>query len=118
MPRRIPRGPPDPVPTVPLTCLLCARPLGRKVEWHHLVPKSRGGKETAPIHPVCHRTVHATLTNKQLERDYDDAAMLRAEPTLAAFIAWVADKPADFTTPVRRASARERDWKRAVRREP
>ena len=55
----------DPAPLPP--CLLCGRPLGRKVEWHHIVPKSRGGTEMAPVHPICHRTIHATLTNREIE---------------------------------------------------
>jgi hypothetical protein len=40
-------------------CALCERPLGRRIEWHHPVPKSRGGREMVPLHPICHRTIHA-----------------------------------------------------------
>uniref|UniRef100_UPI001952D452 HNH endonuclease n=1 Tax=Klebsiella variicola TaxID=244366 RepID=UPI001952D452 len=40
-------------------CALCARPLGRRSEWHHVLPKSEGGRETVPLHPICHRTIHA-----------------------------------------------------------
>ncbi len=83
-------------------CALCERPLGRRVEWHHLVPKSEGGRITAPVHPICHRTIHATLPNADLARAYADPATLRAHPAIARFVAWVADKPADFTALVRR----------------
>ena len=83
-------------------CLLCARPLGARVEWHHPVPKSRGGRETVPVHPICHRVIHATLDNKALARDYASAAALRAHPELARFIAWVAPKDPDFHVPTRR----------------
>lgn len=83
-------------------CFLCGRPLGRRVEWHHPIPKSRGGRETAPVHPICHRTIHRTLTNKELARDYSDAASLRAHPEIARFIAWVAGKEPDFHAPTRR----------------
>ena len=54
----------------PSACALCGRPLGARVEWHHLVPKSEGGRITAPVHPICHRTIHATLTNAELARDH------------------------------------------------
>ena len=84
-------------------CFLCGRPLGRRVEWHHVVPKSRGGRETAPVHPICHRTIHRTLDNKALARDYASAEALRAHPELAKFIAWVANKDPDFHAPTRRA---------------
>jgi hypothetical protein len=43
-------------------CWLCRRPLGRWVERHHPVPRSRGGRETVPLHPICHRAIHANFT--------------------------------------------------------
>jgi hypothetical protein len=79
-----------------LNCWLCERPLGRKVEWHHPVPKSRGGRETVPVHPICHRTLHATFANAELARKGSDAAVLRLEPAVAKFVRWIADKPPDF----------------------
>lgn len=82
-------------------CFLCGRPLGRRVEWHHVVPKSRGGRKTAPVHPICHRTIHRTLDNKALERAYASAEALRAHSELARFIAWVANKDPDFHAPTR-----------------
>jgi hypothetical protein len=84
-------------------CFLCGRPLGRKVEWHHVVPKSRGGRDTAPVHPICHRTVHRHLTNHQLARDFATAEALRAHPEIAKFLAWVVDKDPDFHAPTRRS---------------
>ena len=84
------------------TCFLCARPLGRKVEWHHPVPKSRGGRETVPVHPICHRAIHAALPNKELERGFATAEALRAHPEVAKFVAWVAGKDPDFHAPTRR----------------
>jgi hypothetical protein len=83
-------------------CWLCARPLGRRVEWHHPVPKSRGGRDTVALHPICHRAIHATLGNADLARAYAQADALRAQPTIARFLAWIADKPPDFHAPTRR----------------
>lgn len=84
-------------------CFLCERPLGRRVEWHHPVPKSRGGRDTAPVHPICHRTIHATIGNADLARSYATAAALRAHPALSRFLAWIADKDPDFHAPTKRA---------------
>jgi len=89
----------------PLTCWLCTRPVGDKIEYHHLVPKSRGGRVTEPVHPICHRTLHRTLTNKQLEAIGADVAKLRADPEIARFIAWIANKPADFHAPTHKRRA-------------
>jgi hypothetical protein len=83
-------------------CFLCDRPLGSKVEWHHPVPKSRGGRETEPVHPICHRAIHAAIDNKALERDYATAASLRRHPEIATFLNWIANKDPDFHAPTRR----------------
>jgi hypothetical protein len=80
----------------PKTCFLCSRLLGRRVEWHHPVPRSRGGRETEPVHPICHRAIHRALSNKELERRYATADALKGHPELARFIAWLGDKDPDF----------------------
>ena len=85
------------------TCALCERALGQRVEWHHLVPKSQGGRITAPVHPICHRTIHVLISNAELARDFADPAALRAREDVARFLRWIADKPPDFHAPVRRA---------------
>jgi hypothetical protein len=86
-------------------CWLCARPLGRRIEWHHPVPRSRGGRERVPLHPICHRTIHANFSNAELERS-GEVATLREHPAVANFLRWIAGKPADFHA--RTASRRER----------
>ena len=86
----------------PLACALCERPLGARVEWHHLVPRSAGGRKTAPVHPICHRTIHALVANAELARAFADPAALRAREDVARFLRWIADKPPDFHAPVRR----------------
>jgi hypothetical protein len=86
----------------PKCCALCGRPLGTRIEWHHPLPKSQGGRETVPLHPICHRTIHATLSNPELARGFSDMAMLRRHEAIARFLAWVADKPPDFHAPTRR----------------
>ena len=76
-------------------CWLCERPLGGRIEWHHPVPKSRKGRETVAVHPICHRTLHANFDNRELSGIGFDRDRLAAESRLAAFMAWIADKPAD-----------------------
>lgn len=89
----------------PERCVLCGRPLGAKVEWHHLVPKSEGGRVTAPVHPICHRTIHALVSNKDLAGEYADVDALRARPDVQRYLRWIADKPPDFHAPTRRSRA-------------
>ncbi|MPS70707.1 HNH endonuclease [Novosphingobium aerophilum] len=83
-------------------CWLCQRPLGRRTEWHHPIPRSRGGRETVPLHPICHRTIHATFSNAELARLPADPAALSRDPAIARFLRWIAGKPADFHAPTRK----------------
>lgn len=84
-------------------CALCGRPLGSRVEWHHAVPKSEGGTETVPVHPICHRAIHAHVSNHDLATDYADLDVLRSREDLQRFLRWIAGKPPDFHAPTRRS---------------
>lgn len=79
-------------------CPLCGRPLvaGRSVDEHHLVPKSQGGRDTFTVHRICHRKIHATLTEKELARSYASWAALQAHPEIASFVAWVQKKAPEY----------------------
>lgn len=94
-------------PTLPpASCWLCERPLGRVVEWHHPLPKSRGGRDTVPVHPICHRTLHTLFSNGELARFGPDRSRLVAEAALARFLAWIEGKDPDFHAPTFRSSSR------------
>ena len=82
-------------------CWLCERPLGTRVQLHHPVPKAKRGRETVPIHPICHRAIHANFTNAELARVGGAREALLANQVLVKFVAWVADKPADFHAPTK-----------------
>ena len=87
--------------TVPADCPLCGRPLvpGRSVDEHHLIPKSQGGKaleNTAQIHRVCHRKIHATFSERELAKNYNTWPELQAHPEIAIFITWLANKSPSF----------------------
>ena len=85
------------------TCWLCERELGRKIQQHHTVPKAKKGRATVPVHPICHRAIHANFTNAELARIGEDREALLANKTVAKFVRWVADKPPDFHAPTRKA---------------
>lgn len=85
-------------------CDLCGRPIPASVpqSWHHLVPKLKGGKggPVVLLHHICHKEIHATLTEAELARDYATVEALRAHPRLAKFARWVAKRPPDFMSKV------------------
>jgi hypothetical protein len=80
-------------------CWLCARPLGLAVELHHPLPKSQGGRETVAVHPICHRTLHRTFTNKALSKI--SLGDIRKDPRIERFLSWISSKPPDFHAPTR-----------------
>jgi 5-methylcytosine-specific restriction endonuclease McrA len=77
------------------TCALCGRPLGKASEKHHIVPKSKGGRDTVTIHPICHRKIHKVFTRTELAR-LGTIEALKDHPDMQAFIKWIARKPPDF----------------------
>ena len=84
-----------------LACWLCGRPIATRLQWHHPVPKAKKGRGTVPVHPICHRTIHANFTNAQLARIGNDPERLKENPAVAKFVGWIADKPPDFHAPTR-----------------
>lgn len=62
---------------------------------HHLIPRSRGGKETLTICSDCHRQVHALFTNKQLDHEFNSVEAIMADERFAKYVKWVAKRPAD-----------------------
>ena len=83
-------------------CWLCARPIGEVTVWHHPVPKSRGGREQQPVHPICNKTIHANFSNSDLEKRYSTAEALLAHEDIKRFVDWIANKPPDFDAPTKK----------------
>lgn len=84
----------------PSVCWLCGRSLGKKIVWHHPVPKSRGGRDVVPMHPICQQTLTTNFTNSELQRHALDVDALLANPSVRKFVDWVAKKDPDFTASV------------------
>ena len=85
-------------------CPLCDRPIPPDApqSLHHLIPKLKGGKggPTVLLHHICHREIHATLTEAELARDYNTVETLRRHPRLSKFLAWVAKRRPGFRSKV------------------
>jgi len=84
----------EPAPAV--ECWLCGRVTGKIIVWHHPVPKSRGGRDVVPMHPICQQTVIANFTNSELQRYGTDVDSLLANANVRKFVDWVAKKDPDF----------------------
>jgi hypothetical protein len=84
-------------------CPICGRPMveGGSVDRHHLVPRSRGGRETVCLHRICHRKLHALWSEVELAKLFHDVETIRAHPEIRRFVAWLRNKPATFWAPTR-----------------
>ncbi len=84
----------------PPICALCGRPIPPDVpqSLHHLIPRAKGGKKgpTVLLHHICHKEIHASLSEGALARQFNTIAALQRHPRLAKFIAWVAKRPPGF----------------------
>ena len=88
------------VPALVVACWLCGRPTGKTTVWHHPVPKSRGGRDVVPMHPICQQTLTVNFTNSELQRYGMDVGGLLADPSVRKFVDWVANKDPDFTATI------------------
>ncbi len=52
------------------------------------------------LHHICHREIHATLTEAELARNYCTPEALREHPRLGKFRTWVAKRPPGFASKV------------------
>lgn len=95
-------------------CALCGRE--ERLTRHHLVPRTRHHntwnkrefdraevKETIGLCRPCHSQVHAVLSEKELEREWNTIEKIRDHPEVVKFVAWIAGRPRGFRVPVQRS---------------
>lgn len=98
-------------------CTFCERYVPRElITLHHLKPRERGGKaeHRTPLCKPCHKQLHATYTNKELEKGRDTIEALRSAPELQAFLAWIRRQKGDrnFRTTMANAHPHKRRERR------
>ncbi|XAL98831.1 hypothetical protein OT109_14725 [Phycisphaeraceae bacterium D3-23] len=105
--------------TNPPRCALCQR-AGLELTRHHLIPRKRHRQPSckkrftleertgriAMLCRPCHNTVHATLTEKQLEQHYNTLDDIAAHPDIARFVAWASKQKPGRRIGVHRPRAR------------
>jgi hypothetical protein len=96
-----------PLEPPPKVCPLCEREVP-VVSDHHLVPKSRGGRETEPICLDCHGMIHTLFDNKRLERELNTVQALQNEPQFEKYLKWVSRR----SSTRRHRARRPFGWKR------
>jgi hypothetical protein len=85
-------------------CPLCEReiPTAQR-DAHHLIPKSKGGRETQFLHRICHRQIHALFTENELANHYHSVENLLQHAEMLKFVAWIKTKPNHFIERTRKS---------------
>lgn len=99
-------------------CAICGRE--ETLTRHHLIPRTRHHnkrnkreferdvvRQVVGVCRPCHSQIHALLSEKELERDFNTVAQLKAHPGVAKFAAWIATKPRGFKAAVQRTTERK-----------
>ena len=88
-------------------CAICGRE--ETLTRHHLIPRTRHAnkrnkrefdrkvvKQIVGICRPCHSQIHAVLSEKQLEREWNTVERLLAHPEVKKFALWIRSKPRGF----------------------
>ena len=71
-----------------LICTLCKRDV-EILHKHHLIPKSKRGRETIKVCRSCVEMIHVLFTNKELANEYNTLEKLKASPKIKKYVRWI-----------------------------
>ncbi len=79
-------------------CSLCGRIMADPCNRHHLLPVSKGGKNTPAIllHKICHDKIHAVFTELELKKHYNAIDKIQQHEEIVKFMKWVRNKEPQF----------------------
>jgi hypothetical protein len=79
-------------------CPLCNRELAEPIVRHHLIPPSKGGRDTPTVamHKICQAKVHAVFTETELKNYYNTVDRIKEHEDITKFIKWVSKKELEF----------------------
>lgn len=79
-------------------CPICDREMieGESIDDHHLIPKAFKGKETIILHKICHRKLHASITEREMQHYYYTVERLLEHEEIQKFVKWVSKKDPEY----------------------
>lgn len=72
-----------------------------------MVPKTFGGKEIIDIHKMCHQKIHATFSERELQKTYHTFEAMLQHEEIQKFVKWIAKKAVDYYDKNNDTSARK-----------
>lgn len=80
-----------------IICPICTRETPKQFqEKHHLVPRSRRGKETLLLCCSCGSMLHQIFTIKEMEKQYNNLEAILSNDKVRGWIKWIRKKTNDF----------------------
>lgn len=98
-----------------MICDICGRKIPDDLtcsDEHHLIPKSKKGKDTIRIHKVCHNKIHSIWTEKELAKYYHTPSRILENEEMQNFVKWLSNKPEDFYIKTKDSNDRKRKRRR------
>lgn len=68
-------------------CVFCGRLVSTR--GHHVVPRCKGGTETAPTCQSCEDFIHQTWSHNQLRDEFNTVEKIQADPRYQKFLRWL-----------------------------
>ncbi len=68
-------------------CAFCKRQV--LTRGHHIVPRCKGGKTTAPTCRTCEDIIHKTWTHNELRDTFNTVEKVQADPRFQKFLKWL-----------------------------
>ena len=68
-------------------CAFCNREVPTR--GHHVVPRCKGGRDTAPTCHSCEDFIHKTWTHNELRDEFNTVEKIRSDPRFRKFLRWL-----------------------------
>lgn len=98
-----------------MICVICNREIPDDPYYsdaHHLIPKSKKGKDVITIHRVCHNKIHSVWTEKELADYYNTPERILSHIEMQKFVKWMRNKPIDFYIKTKDSNVRKQKRRR------
>jgi len=99
----------DQLQTTCFYCPICDRKTPECfVERHHLIPKSKKGKETVNVCVSCGDMLHKVFSIKEMEKEYNTIEKIKEREEIKKWVSWIQKKPNDFSVCMKNKKGRNR----------
>ena len=87
-------------------CVFCGRDVATR--GHHVVPRCKGGRETAPTCQSCEDFIHKTWSHNELRDTFNTVEKIKADARFQKFLRWLYKQQESAVFHTRRNRARPR----------